>query len=731
MAALNLDRQAAFAPEADAYNTEVSALDSVFSQAVERLFDLDDRGRRLNVEVSDVPYNALVRVAEELRQFGASNALADFIVEALEAQTIQLGADFTRKEKPTPLSIKVMVTDKRPVLDEGKTHFIVAFDRTKKLGSQYSTAETHFTNTGTKTTTTNVPDLETMFTGGGERYLVLHFEKLEADGLNGLDETGAAMVQAVEAMGAGVSAQEIEEIKAILESGEATPELAALVQNMSDLKSLQVQALEPGAAEGLKQAIALLKDTITEQVKQLDVIPQVLAKPIAQTIAPDTVSLTTPIPEALTADNDNHVAQAVEVEILPAVEMAEGDVMAIVESLEQSGLESHVIEQIRQELETNAVSVETVQLLQEILPDNVSVRDLAVAVQDMNRTMDSVLTSQTMDNVIAETIQNDPALSEAQKQEIIAAIEQGDPKIIKSVLPLLAEKNHSLATVIVRQNAEYRVSEQVSHVATKIAALPPVIARNPEIQRVLTDLKSGRVPANDSLVKIKDAVPSLRSDIVVLQVRQDKSLNLIPSQLIQKDITRIIDKMDVDGKRLEAKELRHFIKTHPDVTAKDFAEFIKTRPPESKLHADLNNYIQALTNENPSIIVVKGDDARPVLDLIKIEKFPPEMKEQISTLRYQIATGQPVDPKALSEVIGNMDPQDTVRLSELLEHQKVETPLESIKRHCDGNCPPGGCPGCTENFLEAAGSGDSGTKVPDNNRNYGLDATPGLRLEMA
>ena len=117
-------------------NDAVEDLDPLFAQAVQRVFDLRERGIELKVKARNKPYDALIEVAEQLREFGLSNNVADVLVDALETQATQLGADFTRKEKPTPLEVSITVADKAPELDKSKTHFMVAFDGKKKYGAE-------------------------------------------------------------------------------------------------------------------------------------------------------------------------------------------------------------------------------------------------------------------------------------------------------------------------------------------------------------------------------------------------------------------------------------------------------------------------------------------------------------------------------------------------------------------------------------------------------------------
>ncbi len=265
-------------------NDAVEDLDPLFAQAVQRVFDLRERGIELKVKARNKPYDALIEVAEQLREFGLSNNVADVLVDALETQATQLGADFTRKEKPTPLEVSITVADKAPELDKSKTHFMVAFDGKKKYGAEYSTVDYHLAGQGsnwTKSTSTNVPALEKMFTGGGEQYLIFHFEKLEGDGVDGLNVSSGAQqlpqaevntVSILEAAGPRARAADLAPVREAMESGKMSPAETAVINTVAQLnRTVESIARAP---EQLKQAQQIVKPIRQEVTQKLEAMTQ-------------------------------------------------------------------------------------------------------------------------------------------------------------------------------------------------------------------------------------------------------------------------------------------------------------------------------------------------------------------------------------------------------------------------------------------------------------------------
>lgn len=280
--ALKYQEDQVFSSIATDQQSDVTALDPLFAHAVQSVLELDARGVRLDINVRDVPYNALVTMAEKLRDFGVSNNVAQSMIDALETQATQLGVDFTRNEKPTPLEVSVRVADCRPDLDNSKTHFMVAFDGQKKFGSEYSTVEAHLTNQGTKLTTTNVPALESMFTGGGEKYVIMHFEKLAPETLQGFEEggmsaqagelsdAGVAAVELLEAAGPGANPAALESIRQTIEQGTITPQQTALIQTVGALnRAVETIARNP---EPDAKAPEIIKQTAAPVTKALQTL---------------------------------------------------------------------------------------------------------------------------------------------------------------------------------------------------------------------------------------------------------------------------------------------------------------------------------------------------------------------------------------------------------------------------------------------------------------------------
>jgi hypothetical protein len=258
----------------------------LFKLAVDAVFALDERGIRLNKKVKDKPYEALLQLSQELRDFGLTHSMAEEFVEAIESQAVHVGVDFTKKAKPTPMEISIYVMDKEPELSDDQDHYIVAWDGMQKFGGDYDTdtvVEMHID--GTRSTRSNVPKFEDMFKIGGKKYLIVHLKKLKDSGGQTLDEQGAELATFVEAVGpvaagsAGGGA-----IKSKIESGTISPVLKELIGTVAETRNVIETAKFEAPSDKNALKIVDLNNKIVAQTHQVSVteqIPAVVAKAVS------------------------------------------------------------------------------------------------------------------------------------------------------------------------------------------------------------------------------------------------------------------------------------------------------------------------------------------------------------------------------------------------------------------------------------------------------------------
>lgn len=456
----------------DSGQADDTTLDPHFARAVDALFNLDDMGRRLDLEVSDVPYDALIRISGELHKFGVTNNLATEFVEAIEAQAVHLGVDFTRKEKPTPLTISLRIMDKAPDLEKDKTHFMVAWDRRGKHGSDYSSVEAHLTNTGTKITTTNVPKFEDLFSKGNEKYLVAHFVKLEGEELEGLDESGVDMATFVEAVGpVGAESASGGKVRQAIESGTISPAMRELIQTVASVNQVADASRTPGAVENAGTKISNLKVQVAElthKVAMSENIPAVLVKAATQVIDLPVPADTVKISVAgmaraenaapVVADNDNANAPAKGIEN-KAAQMADVAISAT-EPV-----------QVQAKIEASAVDVAK--------PAVSEMSDVKIAAADVK--------SAVQDTAVAKV---DTAA--ASKADVVSAVvSKSEASVLDVAKPSVAE-----AQVAKPAAAEVKTAGDVAAVKVEAAAIKTDVATKPEM--------SASEAAKPSTVEVKE-----------------------------------------------------------------------------------------------------------------------------------------------------------------------------------------------------------------------------------
>jgi hypothetical protein len=320
-----------------------SNLDEVMKQAVGQVFDLKDRGNPIHVEAKGTPYDTLVEAAEQWRTFGATHDMADAIKDALETELTQRGVDVTRNSGANWMELKVSIEGQEPELDTGMENVVIAYDRNKKYGAEFSTMVVDYSIHGTKSTATNAIALETMFTGRGEEYLFFHFRFPKgAGGLKGVDNNGSSLqsnaaevasVGLLEAAGPGVKAVDLAPIRKEIQSGTISPEQSQLIQTVASLnRTVETIARSPEpvakATEIIKQAVQPVNQAL-QNVTQSGQLP----KPVVLNAVINSQQRSEVVvvehkasqPQQLKADNSNTVSavatapvQASPVQVAPA-----------------------------------------------------------------------------------------------------------------------------------------------------------------------------------------------------------------------------------------------------------------------------------------------------------------------------------------------------------------------------------------------------------------------------
>lgn len=262
-------------------------INPLFKSAVDAVFELDGRGYRLELNVQDKPYEALLKISQSLHEFGLSHNIANEFVEAIEAQAVHVGVDFTKKAKPTPMEISLYVMDKEPELSDDQDHYIVSWDGMQKFGGDYHTdtvVEMHID--GTRSTRSNVPKFEDMFKIGGKKYLTVHLKKLKESGAQTLDEKGAELANFVEAVGpAAAGSAGGGAMKAQIENGTISPAMTELIGAVAETRHvIETAKFEPPSDKNALKIVDLNNKIVTQThlVASTESIPSVVAKAVSK-----------------------------------------------------------------------------------------------------------------------------------------------------------------------------------------------------------------------------------------------------------------------------------------------------------------------------------------------------------------------------------------------------------------------------------------------------------------
>ena len=260
-------------------DTAVGPIDPVFAKAVDMVLKRDD----LDIEVTGLPYDALVKISDKLREYGFTNQIAEEFVAALEERALQLGIDFTQREKPTPLTMSLYIIDREPVIEAGKTHFMEAYDGLQRYGGDFSRAEAHLGIRGTETSQTSVPKFEDLFKVAGKKYLVVHLEKLEGADIGKLDEKGAQLTNLVAAVGAqAAQSQGGGQMKTQIESGSMPASVQKLIETVAQVNQTVTASKFESRPEAAAPKLAEIKASLPQQVMAAaaDNIPPAIVKAV-------------------------------------------------------------------------------------------------------------------------------------------------------------------------------------------------------------------------------------------------------------------------------------------------------------------------------------------------------------------------------------------------------------------------------------------------------------------
>ncbi|PZO86734.1 MAG: hypothetical protein DI626_05705 [Micavibrio aeruginosavorus] len=463
------DFTADLAVEADALSAEgaYASHDPELKRAIGAIFDLDDQGKRLDLEVSDVPYDALVRISRELHEFGVSNNLANEFVEVIETQAVHLGVDFTKKEKPTPMTVSLRVVDEEPQLDPGKTHFMVAYDRDGRHGGEFSKTVMKLGINGTQSSHTNVPKFEDLFAMGKKQYLIVHFEKLEGEGVGSLDQSGVQMATLVEAVGvAAAESRSGQEIKQAMADGSLPADTTKLIETVAEINSVVQQTRAPDAPKDAQTRLETLKNEvvqITDSMSRHDAaIPQALVKavvasfdkqPVQQAPAVEAPAQAAPAkPEAAPAANNDNIAKPVaaapvtaEMQVSqPVISTRVSDISAVQPEVKVA--EAQVVSASRETLGASAAQPQ--------------VKAAEIQTPSIIRAVET----------IAATVQETKAQAPAASQPIAPSVKAAEPSVAQTfaVAPAVVSP--------VAHNAPIQTISTVTMASAPVSSVPPTSA---------------------------------------------------------------------------------------------------------------------------------------------------------------------------------------------------------------------------------------------------------------
>jgi hypothetical protein len=724
--------------------------------AVEELIRLDARGQRLNIEVEDVQTSeALELIAERFREFGLSNSFSETIISAIEECAVVNGTSFARKNKANLMSVRLQLTDKKPELKKGRSHFMIAFDGKKKLGASFSDVQMHYTASGTKMTTTNTPDLENMFVDQ-TKYLIFAYEGLDGEDLSSPENAQADMVAvaAVGADGGGMPDAAMEEQQSAIDSGMEIPELIELVAENGIVEPEQIEFVAendnaaPEAAPELSpdEVMAVLDQAgmveampidltsdqqaaLQEFVEQAD-LPEATQEKLLQQISEGTIDRATfeqiesvvadhaQAPELQSAMSEIRDIVAVQDKILPVLAeqkifLTPDQQQSLQEMISGQELPANVAKKIIEQVEARAVSVETIAILDGLSDKTPPVLDVLVAdakhmIQDqqgqMNVPVHVPLTPMVKESVIeAVSTMDIPASAKA---DYTAQVQNETPtRAVVNVVSALAVATPAINAFKDQSATQFR-REDRAVVAGKVEdysrALPnnAPIAVKTALQNIVTDLKGGQSLTAAQQMKLAIIAPSLAQNVRGIQTFNAPVRD--PIALVN-EIKAIHQEMSKTSPR-EAAALASVIASvtaNPAQAEKTITEFIQNLPDDSKVYSKLTSTTEQVRNTSSEFTPKDGQREAVVQTLEKAKAdMPPESRAAIDKIVHNVQLGNPVSRAELDTVVAAA-PETLEVLSDSLEAKKPEvTQLTGI---CGRICPHGGnCENCGMAFGASA-----------------------------
>lgn len=243
--------------------------------AASSLIEGHRRGRKVDIEAHDYPYNVLENVAQQLHDIGASHQVTENVLGALEEYIINLGSDFSREAKAKPLYARIAVVNQLPDdMPECEQTQATMIDGLRKIGGEAARVNVQSTLYGTKSTTSQGVDLGAMFSSKTDGLFVF-FGSPGNIGIGGFDSVDNALVNLAQGMaadvgggGGSVSKAEIEDIKSAIQNGEAPAAMIQQIESLATLQQMVEAAKTPGALENPQAQIAAQVATVAQQVQQ-------------------------------------------------------------------------------------------------------------------------------------------------------------------------------------------------------------------------------------------------------------------------------------------------------------------------------------------------------------------------------------------------------------------------------------------------------------------------------
>lgn len=713
---------------AEQEGTVATRLNPVQGTAISRVIELHVAGAKFEIEACDKPYEVLMQVRRNLHAYGMSHAMADAMIEQLDDMFVHEAMDFTRKKKPTPLRIKMMVTDRAPDIDtNNKAVKVLVFDGMTKFGGAGGGIGMANTINGTTTTEFDSPDFEEIFTAGRKHVLVIHLEKDAASTLNGAD----AQVQAaavVEAAGAAASPEALEELMEAIEAGEIEPEVIDLIETMAELSNLEAQAAEPDASPELQAQIDALKADIAGQMATIENVPPVLEQAAAVALEgfdADVItlgSLNNPVLEVVAADNDNIAVEAAPQDI-PVQEMMElaADVALDLSAAEKQtmlyvveaadipdSLREKMVEAVQQG-EFTVDDFKVVEARIENAENNPAVMEMAQKVEasakefaaDVQSAIPPVALTQPLATVIGETIQTLPDMPAPQKAEILQAIKEGPLSVVAAaqVISAIAPVKPALSNAIER----HQISQAVTLQAVKLGAnISPAAQTNAYVASITKTLQGGNVPVRVDSNIAKMALPKPQQKALeVLNALQGKKIDVIAARRdIKSEINSVLNTLKSDTKTyspLAKKAVEQFIQQNPNPSAKDVKKWIEAMP-QGALRDSIIAAVTKNEKASPKEVAFTGDALSSGKAMAMMDEamrgVKPQDKAFIESIRDKLVSGETVsreDFSKLVEAVPEKLRKEILSSDGVLEYKGKESIIKTI---CE-NCPHGGdCSKC-------------------------------------